>query len=77
MISSLKNNNRRKNRDSVFEKGKNQTNSSFGEFTDHKQMNTYEYAAFQKKVFKEKNKIINYCFHFCSNRNPLIITLYN
>ena len=56
MISSLKHNNRRKKRDTVFEKDKNQSNSSFGEFVDHKQMNTYEYAAFQKKVFKEKKK---------------------
>jgi hypothetical protein len=30
MISSLKNNDRRKKRDTVFEKGKNQTKSSFG-----------------------------------------------
>ncbi|GHC52912.1 hypothetical protein [Ulvibacter litoralis] len=34
---------------------KNQSfNSTFGTFEDHKEMKTYEYAAFQKKVFKEK-----------------------
>ena len=56
MISSLKSNNRRKKRDNVFEKNKGKTKSSFGEFVDHKKMNTYEFAAFQKKVFKERKK---------------------
>ncbi|MBV1923683.1 MAG: hypothetical protein KUG68_06630 [Flavobacteriaceae bacterium] len=54
MIASLKNNNRRKNRDSVFAKDKNQTKSSFGEFVDHKQMNTYEYLHFRRKFLKKK-----------------------
>lgn len=57
MISSLKNNDRRKKRNSVFEKDKNQSKSNFGEFVDHKKMNTYEHAAFQKKIFKERKRI--------------------
>ena len=39
-----------------FNKKTTDIESSFGAMDDHKQMNTYEYAAFQKKVFKEKRK---------------------
>lgn len=39
-----------------FNKKTSDIESSFGEMNDHKKMNTYEYAAFQKKVFKEKRK---------------------
>ena len=51
MILALKNNKR--NRRTPFDK-KNLDRSSFGEFIDHKEMKTYEYAAFQKKLFIEK-----------------------
>jgi hypothetical protein len=54
MISSLKNNKR--NKKSQFYKNKTGTGSNYGDFVDHKKMNTYEYAAFQKKVFKEKRR---------------------
>lgn len=53
MILALKNNKR--NRRSPFDK-KNIARSSFGEFVDYKELKTYEYAAFQKKLFKEKTR---------------------
>ena len=39
-----------------FNKKTDSIKSSFGVLEDHKKMNTYEYAAFQKKVFKEKRR---------------------
>lgn len=41
-------------RESAFDKSQT-PNSTFGTLEDHKEMKTYEYAAFQKKVFKEKD----------------------
>ncbi len=51
MILALKNNKR--NRRMPFDK-KNLDRSVFSEFVDHKEMKTYEYAAFQKGLFREK-----------------------
>ena len=54
MISSLKNNKR--NKRNQFDKNKIGKGTNYGDFIDHKKMNTYEYAAFQKKVFEEKRR---------------------
>jgi hypothetical protein len=54
MILSLKNNKR--NKRNQFDKNRTGYESNYGDFVDHKKMNTYEYAAFQKKVFNEKNR---------------------
>ncbi len=54
MISSLKNNKR--NKRNQFDKNKIGKGTNYGDFIDHKKMNTYEFAAFQKKVFKEKRR---------------------
>lgn len=40
-------------RETAFDKSNTQK-STFGTLEDHKEMKTYEYAAFQKKVFEEK-----------------------
>ena len=53
MIATLKANKRSKR--VIFDKSRTSKNQ-FGEFVDHTKMNTYEYAAFQKKVFKEKKR---------------------
>ena len=50
MITSLKNNKR--NRKTAFDK--KIASGGFGEFVDHKKMKTYEFAEFQKKMFKQK-----------------------
>ncbi len=39
-----------------FDKKSSDIKSSFGEMNDHKHMKTYEYASFQKKLFKEKKR---------------------
>ena len=54
MILTLKNNKR--NKRVHFDKNKTHQKSSFGDFVDHKKMKTYEYAAFQKKVFEDKRR---------------------
>lgn len=54
MIATLKANKR--NKRVLFDKRQTASRSQFGEFVDHKKMNTYEYAAFQKKVFAEKRR---------------------
>lgn len=54
MILALKNNKRTKR--NQFDKNKIGKGNSYGDFVDHRKMNTYEYAAFQKKVFKEKRR---------------------
>ena len=41
-------------RESKFDTTSVLKDSSFGTFEDHKEMKTYEYAAFQKKIFEEK-----------------------
>jgi len=52
MITSLKNNKRvRKTR---FDKKHSLSNHAYNEFVDHTEMTTHEFAAFQKKLFKEK-----------------------
>mgnify|MGYP001046713058 CR=1 FL=1 len=43
-------------RETAFDKNFKPKDSSFSSFEDHKEMKTYEYAAFQKKVFKEKRR---------------------
>lgn len=43
-------------RETAFDKNHTLKNSSFESFEDHKEMKTYEYAAFQKKVFEEKRR---------------------
>ncbi|RMA64651.1 hypothetical protein [Ulvibacter antarcticus] len=53
-------------RESAFDNGLRLKDSTFGTFEDHKEMKTYEYAAFQKKVFEE-NRILK------RKRNILII----
>lgn len=53
MILALKNNKR--NRRTAFDKKAANQRSSFGELINHKKMTTYEFAAFQKKVYKEKS----------------------
>jgi hypothetical protein len=63
MITSFKNNKRSRN--TAFDK--KIASGGFGEFVDHKKMKTYEFAEFQKKMFKqkriqkkEKNPILHY-----------------
>ena len=43
-------------RETAFDKNYKLKNSSFESLDDHKEMKTYEYAAFQKQVFKEKRR---------------------
>ena len=43
-------------RETAFDKNTTNKNGSFEPLVDHKEMKTYEYAAFQKKVFKEKRR---------------------
>ncbi len=43
-------------RETAFDKDSTIKNSSFEPLEDHKEMKTYEFAAFQKKVFKEKRR---------------------
>ena len=46
-------------RETAFDKFNKKTDSiksSFGIMEDHIQMNTYEFAAFQKKMFREKRR---------------------
>lgn len=44
-------------RETSFDKTTTPNGGSFGKLEDHKEMKTYEYAAFQKKIFAEKARL--------------------
>ena len=58
MITSLKFNKMQMSKRKKYfdKKGAETIKPSYGEFTDHKKMKTYEYAAFQKKIFTQKKR---------------------
>ncbi len=56
MVSSLKNNNRRKARVPLFKKKVLPTSTSNCPIHDSVEMKTFEYAEFQKKLFHQKRK---------------------
>ena len=45
-----------RSRETAFDKSTPNLQSSFGTLEDHKEMKTWEYAAFQKKQFEKKRK---------------------